>query len=230
MKRIRRSKSLTEIATEEIRSAIMDGTLALGQLLSENALAKLLGISRTPIREALSQLRLEGLVRATPKGSYVFTLSSEEVRELCELRFGLESLAINSAIMKNQIDYSSNLANVVKRMDSHDEFDNVSEYLRLDVEFHQLAFNYSNNRYLAQAYKMIEGKIAALRTHLAVLHEMTGKTLSDHHDILEAVTKDDADTAISILDKHINSVNEYYESNVKDIAEADRKKGLGTLQ
>lgn len=223
MKLIERSRSLTEIAADELRAAIVNGTLALGQALSENALASTLGISRTPVREALSQLRLEGLVKVTSKGSCVFTLSSAELRELCSFRYGLESLAVSEAIQRNQDAYGQALGEVVAAMNQYQTTDEIRDYLELDRRFHQLAFFHCENRYLEEAYRMVEGKISAMRTHLAVLHDITGKTLDDHRAIQQAVVRGSVDDALSILDRHINSVAGYYADNILDIAEEDAK-------
>ncbi|WP_111496241.1 GntR family transcriptional regulator [Marinobacter bohaiensis] len=224
MKQITRSRSLTEIATEELRGAIVDGTLQLGQLLSENALAGTLGISRTPVREALSQLRLEGLVRVTPRGSCVFSLSAVELKELCEFRFGLESLAIKAAVGRRRDQYAEAMAGLIESMKRHRGETQMKEYLNLDAQFHKLAFSYSGNHYLEEAYRMVEGKICAMRTHLAYLHDLTDRTLDDHQAIAEAVERADADGAIGILDRHINSVASYYSENAPDIAEEDAQK------
>src|SRR4029078_266097 len=91
---IQRPDSLTEIALQQVRAAIIEGTLPLGSPISEAQLAAALGISKTPVREALAQLRMEGLVTIVPQsGTYVFTLSATEVVEICELRQTLDTRA-----------------------------------------------------------------------------------------------------------------------------------------
>src|SRR3546814_13734933 len=84
---LQRPKSLTTLAVDEIRGRIVRGELGLGAPLSENALALELGVSKTPIREALLQLKMEGLVSIQPpRGSFVFDMTVEEIRPLGELR------------------------------------------------------------------------------------------------------------------------------------------------
>ena len=96
---IERPRSLTESALVQIRDAIVAGELGLGQPLSERALSEMLHISKTPVREALARLRLEGLVRIYPqRGACVFSLSAQEVVEMCELRLALESAALRLAV------------------------------------------------------------------------------------------------------------------------------------
>ena len=85
MEEINRPQSLKEIAAERIRKAIVQGRLKMGESLSENFLAQNLHVSKTPIREALSLLNMEGLVKIVPqKGTFVFSMDKPEIIELCE--------------------------------------------------------------------------------------------------------------------------------------------------
>ena len=100
--KITRPKSLTEIAVAELRTRIIDGRLQLGEALSENALAAELGISKTPVREALLQLKLEKLVDVLPqRGTYVFRLALDQVAKISELREILETSAVAAAMARN---------------------------------------------------------------------------------------------------------------------------------
>ena len=95
MQRISRPPSLAETVLERLRSDIVRGALGLGELLSERVLAEKLGVSKTPVREALAQLRQEGLVRIVPqRGAFVFSLSASEVIAICEFRQTLEAAAL----------------------------------------------------------------------------------------------------------------------------------------
>ena len=110
---IQRPASLTEIALQQVRTAIIEGTLPLGSAISEGQLAASLGISKTPVREALAQLRMEGLVTIVPQsGTFVFTLSATEVVEICELRQTLEAAALRLALERNRSRLIDGLAEV----------------------------------------------------------------------------------------------------------------------
>src|SRR3546814_11787488 len=90
--RLERPKSLTELVKEHVRGRIINGELMLGEALSENVLAAQLGISKTPVREALLQLKLEGLVDIQPqRGSFVFSMEPDEAAELCQYPIGRAS-------------------------------------------------------------------------------------------------------------------------------------------
>jgi DNA-binding GntR family transcriptional regulator len=97
-----RPKSLTELVVDELRTRIIDGRLRLGEALSENTLAAELGISKTPVREALLQLKLERLVDVSPqRGTYVFRLAADEVVMISELREILETAAARGAVERS---------------------------------------------------------------------------------------------------------------------------------
>src|SRR5687767_15504799 len=91
--------NLTRVAYEKIRAAIVYGPLDLGEPLSENALAKALGMSKAPIRAAMSELRLKGLVEVVPQsGTYVFSPTRQDIEDLCDFRFLLEGEALEAAV------------------------------------------------------------------------------------------------------------------------------------
>src|SRR5918994_571095 len=100
--KIARPKTLTEIVVHELRARIVDGRLRLGAALSENALAAEMGLSKTPVREALLQLKLERLVEVLPqRGTYVFRLAADQVVLISELREILEVAAARGALERN---------------------------------------------------------------------------------------------------------------------------------
>lgn len=231
MKQIRRSKSLSEMALEGLREAIVTGQFRLGEPLSEIQLASTMGTSKTPVREALAQLRIEGLVTVVPQsGTFVFTLSSIEVVKLCELRSILEMEAFKLAYQRNKEAFIEALkAIVIKMTEAHQAMD-IPKYLRLDTEFHEQLFNHCDNQYIADAYSLIGGKIAALRTHLSSLPQHTLLSLDEHHEFVDALEQSDLENATIILEKHIGRSKETYAENIEDISRSNRnglRKGRG---
>jgi DNA-binding GntR family transcriptional regulator len=99
--RVERPKSLTDLAVDRIRNAIVTGPLQFGEAISESAIAGMLGMSKTPVREALLRLKLEGLVVIHPqRGTFVFQLDETEVTHICQFRSMIECEALADA-MKN---------------------------------------------------------------------------------------------------------------------------------
>lgn len=223
MRPIERPRSLTQSALAQLRDAIVAGDLELGQPLSERALSELLHVSKTPVREALARLRLEGLVRIYPqRGACVFSLSAPEVIEMCELRLALESAALRYAVERGGAAFRTALAAIVGAMRASIAAGDRKAYLRQDSAFHTCFCEHSGNTLMAQTYALYAGKIAALRTHLSHKPHHTELSFSEHVAMLEAVERSDVEAALAILDVHIARTRTTYASSIEDIAAADR--------
>jgi DNA-binding GntR family transcriptional regulator len=223
MKQLERPQSLTVLAVDTLRRSIVSGDFGLGEQLSEAALARMLGISKTPVREALQQLRSEGLVRIIPQtGSFVFTMSAHEVSDLCELRLTLEEAALHFAIKRNRTPFLNALKKIVIEMDEAQKQDDKRAYLALDTDYHGQFFEFCGNAYMADAYARIEGQVAAIRTHLAARPSHTEKSMTEHRSIVRAIEAGEDNTLRSLLHRHIGRTRKSYADNIDDIAQADR--------
>jgi DNA-binding GntR family transcriptional regulator len=221
---IERPKSLTAIVLARLRDAIVSGDLELGEPLSEQQLAARYGVSKTPIREALAQLRLEGLIRIVPHSkTFVFTLSAAEIAELCDFRMTLESTALRFAMERNHRKLAEALSQVVERMEVARKRGDVRTYLKEDTRFHDQIFAHCGNRYLWNSYAVFAGKIAALRTHLASKPSHTDLSFQEHCEMTALVARGDLKKVLRVLDRHIARTKNTYPSEVVDIAEADRQ-------
>jgi DNA-binding GntR family transcriptional regulator len=225
MRRIERPRSLTATVIARLRQSIVQGDLALGQALSERQLAEHLGVSKTPVREALTQLKHEGLVKIIPqRGAEVFTLSAREVINMCELRLTLEAAALKLAWQRHPNDVVSALRNVVAKMEAARLARNMRGYLDADTAYHEVFFEACGNPLLAQSYGNYLGKIAALRTHLSVKPFHTERSFEEHRDILACLEAGKIDEALQILERHIDRSKTTYAETVEDIAAADQRQ------
>ena len=150
---LERPKSLRELALEYLRNRIVDGTFQMGQVLSERKISEELGVSKSPVREALAQLRDEGLVDIEPqKGARVFTLSEEEVIQICDFRQAIESASFELALQRDPARLAKNMDRVVQKMVAKKAVDDEDAYIALDNEFHHLVFEHAGNDYLTASY------------------------------------------------------------------------------
>lgn len=219
-----RPKSLRELALEHLRESIVDGSLKMGQVLSERRISEELGVSKSPVREALAQLRDEGLVSIEPqKGARVFSLSEPEVSQICDFRQAIESAAFELALARDRAGLASEMRRVVSEMEQAREKGNVKSYLALDTSFHHLIFTHSGNDYLTASYSRYIGKIAALRTHLSKLPQHTELSFDEHKGIALATKEGNLDQIKSLLAEHIDRTRQTYknaaivmESSVRD--------------
>jgi DNA-binding GntR family transcriptional regulator len=201
---ISRPLSLKQSVLERLRDSIITGELALGQPLSERAIADRLNVSKTPVREAIAQLRVEGLVLIYPqRGAFVFTPTSADVVEMCELRQALEAAALKMSIERHPKQTAAELESIVARMESARSQNDRAAYLHEDSNFHKALFASCGNNLIMQTYEMQAGKISALRTHLARRPGHTESSFQEHKTILQAVKQQDTKLALAILETHI---------------------------
>jgi len=208
-----RPKSLRELALVHLRDRIIDGTLTMGQPLSERSLSGELGVSKSPVREALAQLRDEGLVTIEPqKGARVFTLSEREVAQICDFRQAIEAAAFEIALARNPKALAGDMAKVVNEMAAARSKGDETKYLSLDTTFHQLIFQHCENDYLSASYSRYIGKIAALRTHLSTLPHHTELSFEEHVKLADAVLAGDIAHIRRLLTRHIDRTRQAYSS------------------
>jgi DNA-binding GntR family transcriptional regulator len=219
--KIARPKSLTELVVEELRTRIIDGRLRLGEALSENTLAADLGISKTPVREALLQLKLERLVEVLPqRGTYVFRVAPDQVVMISELREILEVAAAAAAVERNHGALTERMDAIFEEMrDAHDAANNVA-YRTLDGEFHQAIIDLCGNGYIRDAYSQIGFRIQALRSRLSNDAELNRRSFRDHREMLKLVKSGDANALQRLLREHIRQTKQSY----LDVLE--RREGL----
>jgi DNA-binding GntR family transcriptional regulator len=221
MKRIKAPDSLCDIAATAIREAIITGRYGLGEAISENSLSELLGISKTPIREALANLKHEGLVSIIPrKGTFVFTLSVDDVAQLGFYRFALESTALELAMEGHRKDLLTALKSICATMTAAREQGKTREYLELDGKFHDAIVSRCDNVYLKEGYQAIAGRTAALRTHLSQHPTHTDKSMNEHIEMIALLEQGDLAGATTILKKHVTRGERTYADGIEDIATA----------
>ena len=210
---LERPKSLRELALEHLRANIVDGTLKMGQTLSERGISEDLGVSKSPVREALAQLRDEGLVSIEPqKGARVFTLSEVEVAQICDFRQAIETAAFELALKRSASGLASDMGQLVDEMRTSRLAGNERRYLELDTQFHHLIFEHAGNDYLTASYTRYVGKIAALRTHLSKLPQHTELSFEEHVGLAKAVNDGKIDIIRNLLAQHIDRTRQAYET------------------
>jgi DNA-binding GntR family transcriptional regulator len=218
---LERPKSLRELALVHLRDRIVDGSLKMGQTLSERSISEELGVSKSPVREALAQLRDEGLVSIEPqKGARVFSLSEAEVTQICDFRQAIETATFELALSRDPKGLQKDMERVVSNMEKERTAGNESGYLALDTAFHQLIFEHAGNDYLSASYTRYVGKIAALRTHLAKLPQHTELSFQEHQGIVGAVRTGDMAVIRSLLAEHIDRTRQAYRSATIELEKA----------
>jgi DNA-binding GntR family transcriptional regulator len=208
---LERPRSLTDLAEERIRTLIVSGAFSLGEQLSEAQLAAQLGISKTPVREALLRLRMDGLIDIQPqRGTFVFSLTPEEVDEICRYRELVEVAALGLAMQARLKDLVATLdANVAAMKRAHDRHDRRA-IPALDQAFHQAIVDHCDNTYLKQAYLLASTKIIALRSRLPEENERVDHCQENHAAIVKLVRTGRVADAQKALAFHIRDTRDSY--------------------
>ncbi|MCO4319074.1 GntR family transcriptional regulator [Phyllobacterium sp. 21LDTY02-6] len=211
MMKIERPRSLKELVVDELRSRIIDNKIQLGAALSENALAADLGMSKTPVREALQQLQLEGLVEVLPqRGSFVFRIAAEQVEQISELRTVLELAACRLAINRNHTSLVSQMSVVMEEMQAAYDRDDTVSYHKLDGAFHQVFIELCGNPFLVEAFSQVGFRTQALRSRLSRIADLNSRSVAEHRQMLTYVQRRDIPELQALLAAHIDQTRKSY--------------------
>jgi DNA-binding GntR family transcriptional regulator len=218
-----RPKSLTDLAHDSIRQLIVVGELPMGAQLSEATLATQLGISKTPVREALLRLRVDGLVDIQPqRGTFVFSLTPRQVEGICVFREVVEVTAVKLAMEARRAELVKGLQANVREMALARKARNWKSIRQLDEAFHQTIMNHCDNAYLQQAHQMIASKISALRARLPGENEQVDHCQQNHTAIVNLMRDGRIAPTQRALALHIRDTLESYRAvtNITDPAHA----------
>lgn len=200
-------KPLRDIVFDAIKEAILTGRLKPGERLMEVQLAEEMGVSRTPVREAIRKLELEGLVVMVPrKGAYVSGLTLKDVAEVFEIRSSLEGLAAALAAERITEDEIKSLDKILSDITQASEKGDTETVIKKDMEFHQILFSASRNQRLAQIINNLKEQIDRFRIQSFSNPVRVKSVLSEHKGIIDAIKQGDAENAEKLAKAHIYEV------------------------
>jgi len=190
-----------------LRNRIIANELPDGAKLTEDSLARELGVSRTPVREAFNRLAQEGLVTVFPgRGAFVATLSFSDMVQLLEIRETLEGMAARLAT--NRLT-TTNLEKLRRQMEVELEKtvrNDYTGYLDVDRQFHESVISASGNHHLSQLMKSLRDRIQMLRHRSVILPGRARKSFQEHLSIIDALSARDPDLAEHRVRNHIRNV------------------------
>jgi DNA-binding GntR family transcriptional regulator len=216
------ASSLATLATQRIRDAITDGEFALGEMIPEESLAQAMGISRTPVREALNQLQRVGLVVIRPqRGSYVFEPTEEDIAAICDYRRMLESQAACLAYANDQEAALQALSAAVRDMEQARRAGDRVAYGQADTRCHEVLFEHCGNAYLRAAYDLVAGTVAALRTQLtAPFEDLRVQSFDEHREFVELFRAGDFARFETLMRQHVDRTRDVYTQAWKTLRQA----------
>jgi len=205
MPRLEARKPLREEAYQVLRKAIIEGRLEAGARLVETEIAEQLGISRTPVREAIHMLESEGMVSLIPRKGYVVAdFSAQEVEEIFGIRQVLEGYAGRLATSRITAQQLEELKDIYTRSLKYvDEPDSALPLFQLNTEFHDCLISCSQNRRLRELIDTVRSSLLSYR--LATLTDPAERrqSVEGHQQILAALERKDADLVEELINQHV---------------------------
>ncbi|MBE5922323.1 MAG: GntR family transcriptional regulator [Lachnospiraceae bacterium] len=195
---------LREVVFQTLRNAIIRGELKPGERLLEIQLSEMLGVSRTPIREAIRKLELEGLVVMEPrKGATVASITAQDLTDVLEVRRVLESLAAELASKKRTEEDVSQLAELHEQMQNEENIKDLHKLANLDETFHDILYRATGNQRLFQMINQLREQLYWYRLAYVKSEEARKNVFAEHLEILEALKNQDVKAAKKAMKLHI---------------------------
>ena len=204
--------SLSSKVFQKLRDNILKGKYAEQEELRENTIGKELGVSRTPVREALRQLELEGLVTIIPnKGAYVSGITRDDVKDIYRMRSLLEGLCARWAaerITEEQLDRLDEIILLAEFHSKRENAINAEQITELDGQFHAVLYEACGSRILKHTLTDFHKYVQNARKLSIISGERARKSIREHKMILRAIRDRDPDLAEQLANEHIIHVME----------------------
>jgi DNA-binding GntR family transcriptional regulator len=203
-----RAPSLTELAYQEIEGMILARELETGERLNDSQLAKRFGISRGPVREAIGRLASAGLVEMVQnRGAYVRVIDVKAALEIYDIRPSLERAAVLAAIRHLDAERLAELRRQVERMDVFEASEDREGYFAANLEFHRMIYKASGNERLLELSERLARELRLFR-HVSLITAGIHESNREHHQILEALERGEAQRAATAMEQHVNRAKE----------------------
>jgi DNA-binding GntR family transcriptional regulator len=197
----------TERAYAEVRRRILDGRFPAGHRLKENELAREFGLSRTPVRDALSRLNVEGLLEFRPNlGATVSVWSEAQIEQMLKIRALLEPFATEIAaalISEAQLAELQDLCGVMEEAARRETDEDLKRLAAANARFHHIVIDAAQSEHLAKLISLAVDAPLSLRTFAHYSPEEIERSMRHHRDLVDALTHRDPAWAASVMRTHI---------------------------
>lgn len=198
------SRSLEEMVYSHLEEEILTGKLVSGEALGEIALAKRLGVSRTPVRGALHRLAEDGLVEINPnRGAMVVGINTDDLIDIYNIRMRLEGLASSLAAKRIAEDELKELSDSVELSEFYIKKRDTEHLKELDTAFHSIIYKASGSRMLAKTLSELHKKIKSYRKLSLSVPGRLEMSVTEHREILAAIKEKNAEKADKLTSLHI---------------------------
>jgi DNA-binding GntR family transcriptional regulator len=224
---IRNTKSIRQKIYDHLREQLLSGEIQPHQHLIEAKIAEETGTSRTPVREALHSLELEGLIESIPRVGYVVKpLSEEEVEEICEIRAVVEGLAARWAMEKSREKLAAELKKNISLSEGKISNGHVKAFVDMDAQFHEIIAKFSGSKRLLDLAQTLRRHMLRYRIESIYLSDNVLRAIDGHKGILEAIEKADLEEVNKAIKYHLDQVKkDVLRYAFKEMAKEDSRIG-----
>jgi len=207
MKALKNPPNLKEAVYQRLKESIVRGEIPAGSKIVETLISRKLGVSRTPLREAVNRLEQDGLVKIIPRrGTFVHKQSVAEILESLEIREVLEGLAARLAARRTTPDIIQKMKNCFDDFSPRTVENSIQNYSLQNVRFHHLVIQASQNRRLITLIQNLYDQMDMVRLHTIILPGRAKKSLAEHWTIIRLIEKKKGDQAEKFLRAHIRDL------------------------
>lgn len=196
--------SLADRVFEQLEHNILNGTYKRGEIISEKRLTEELGVSRTPIREALNRLMAEDLIEESTNGTVVLGMTFADVSDIYEVKRRVEVLATRRAAERITDKQLAEMKEIIDQQEFYAQKNDTDKVRDLDTEFHDLLYDSSNSRVLKRILQPLHHKLMRYRkASLEQTEKRLMESITEHVQILGALEDHDGDKVETLMQMHI---------------------------
>ncbi|MGI6212695.1 MAG: GntR family transcriptional regulator [Anaerovoracaceae bacterium] len=199
-----KSVSLANQVFEQLEHSILTGEYKQGEVISEKRLSEELGVSRTPIREAISMLEAEDLIEDSPQGTVVRGITEKDVRDSYEVKRRVEVLASRWAANNITDEQLKELHEIVEKQEFYAQKNETEKLRDLDTDFHDVIYEASGSTVLKRILKPLHHKMYRYRKASLEIEDRIDDSVNEHRRIYEALAEHDEDQVESLMQIHID--------------------------
>lgn len=219
----RKVLSAAEVAADEIRDMLYHGMVQPGDRLSPDDLAKLMQMSKTPVRDALQVLKVEGLVEVVPRvGVFVKKITAQESADVYRVKQAVEPLAAALAAERGSAPARTALRKMLRQLANATSHENIARAEEAVNDIHQQLFMMSGSEVLREIFRVINGRVRLLRYQNMSQKGRLATTLSHHEALVKAVTSGDAARAELLMREHLADAADALQQLIAGNSEADQ--------
>ena len=197
--------SLADQIFNELENNILTGVYAIGEVFTEMSFSEKLGVSRTPVREAIRRLEQESLIEVTTKGIVIRGISQKDISDMYDIRLRTEGLASRWAAETISEEGKKELCDIVDLQEFYTTKKDADNIKDMDSKFHEIVYNNCGSRVLSDMLHQLHRKLIKYRKASVSNNERAFQSVMEHREILDAILKGDGALAEKLTTEHIEN-------------------------